>query len=31
MAGEGGIDGDRGGFEITNFPDHYHVGRLAEN
>src|SRR5262249_11305214 len=31
MAGERGIDGDSGGFDVTNFPDHDHVRRLAEN
>ena len=31
VTGQRRIDGDGGGFEVANFPDHHDVGRLAEN
>ena len=31
MAGQRGIDRDGGGFQIANFTNHDHVGRLAQN
>ncbi len=31
VTGEGGVDGDVGGFGIANFPDHDNVGGLAEH